>query len=140
MLTKILQTVLPIGGKIAGKFFKHKTAEGKTIAEWETEAIKASKGSWKDEFLTLVFASPIVLQVIGSIVYAFTGDIKLLTAADNIYNSFANVGLDYTQVMLLIIGASFGIHLTRTVKDVKKSQAAVEVTKAKLSENANWEK
>ena len=161
----IVKALAPLGGKFIGKWFKSKDFETKTVADWEHEAIKASKGSWKDEFLTLVFASPIVLQVIGAIVWAFTverkifndvtiaeceamthlgkvnylvdsciisvGNSALLNAADMIYDAFARVGLDYTQVMLLIIGASFGVHVSRTMQNGKRIKAASEIVKAK---------
>ena len=165
ILKVIANPIASISESFIGGFFKSKDLQTKTIADWEHEAIKASKGSWKDEFLTLVFASPIVLQVIGAIVWAFTverqvlkdvtiaecegmthlgkvnylvdscmisvGNSALLDAADMIYDAFARVGLDYTQVMLLIIGASFGVHVTRTVSKNKLTKAAAEITKAK---------
>ena len=116
-----------LGGKFIGKFFKSKDLKTRTIADWEHEAIQASKGSWKDEYLTLVFSSPIVLQIIGALVFQFTGDIRLLSSADYIYSAFDKVGLDYTQVMLLIIGASFGVHVTRTVGKTRVARAAAEI-------------
>ena len=130
-LLKLFTKALPFVSSSVGRFFKSKDAKERSIADWETEAIKASKGSWKDEFLTLCFASPIVLQVVGAIVYSFSGRTELLDAADMIYDSFARVGLDYTQVMLLIISASFGVHVTRTVSKNRLTKAAAEITKAK---------
>ena len=167
-LLKLFAKALPFVSSNVGRFFKSKDAKERSIADWETEAIKASKGSWKDEFLTLCFASPIVLQVIGAVVYTFTvkreifdnftksecyqyagsytnatvgyfankcqissGNTALLEAADMIYNAFERVGLDYTQVMLLIISASFGVHVTRTVSKNRMAKAATELTKAK---------
>ena len=171
-LLKLFAKALPFVSSNVGRFFKSKDAKERSIADWETEAIKASKGSWKDEFLTLCFASPIVLQVIGAVVYSVTvkrtiydnftksecfeyaaainnasvnyaewaankcmisvGNTALLDAADMIYNSFSRVGLDYTQVMLLIISASFGVHVTRTVSKNRMAKAATELTKAKV--------
>ena len=131
LLTGAVSPITALGGTFVKKFFASKDLQTKTVADWEHEAIRASKGSWKDEFLTLVFASPIVLQVIGAVVYSFTDDDKLLRAADSIYQSFANVGLDYTQVMLLIISASFGVHVTRTIGKTKLTKAAGEIAKAK---------
>ena len=172
-ILKLFTKALPFVSRGVGKFFKSKDAKERSIADWETEAIKASKGSWKDEFLTLCFASPIVLQVVGAVVYSVTvqrtiydnftqsecfeyaaaisnasvnyaewagnkcmisvGNTALLDAADMIYDSFARVGLDYTQVMLLIISASFGVHVTRTVTKNKIAKAATEITKAKAT-------
>ena len=133
MIGTIVKALAPLGSKFIGKWFKSKDYETKTVADWEHEAIRASKGSWKDEYLTLVFSSPLVLQVVGSIVYAFTGNLRLLEAADMIYSAFDRVGLDYTQIMLLIIGASFGVHVTRTVQKGKLTKAAAEITKAKAN-------
>ena len=167
-LLKLFAKALPFVSSNVGRFFKSKDAKERSIADWETEAIKASKGSWKDEFLTLCFASPIVLQVVGAVVYTFTvkreifdnftqsecyefaesitnssvgyfaykcqvsvGNTALLEAADMIYDAFERVGLDYTQVMLLIISASFGVHVTRTVSKNRMTKAAAEITKAK---------
>ena len=125
-LTKV---VAPLGGSFIKRFFRSKDLKERTTADWEYEAIKASRGSWKDEYLTIVFSSPIVLQVVGAIVYQFTGDVRLLSSADYIYSAFAKVGLDYTQIMLLIIGASFGVHVTRTVQKNKATRAVSEIAR-----------
>ena len=130
-LLKLFTKALPFVSSGVGRFFKSKDRKEMGVLDWEHQALKASKGSWKDEFLTLVFSSPIVLQVVGAVVYSFTGRTELLDAADMIYNAFARVGLDYTQVMLLIIGASFGVHVTRTMGKSKMAQAATEIAKVK---------
>ena len=132
-LLSMLGNLAPIGKTVVNRYFDSKDYTTKTVADWEHEAIKASKGSWKDEFLTLVFSAPIVLQILGNIIFTFTGHTAMLDAADRIYDAFVRVGLDYTQVMMLIIGASFGVHLSRTYKDAKRSKAASEIAKAKTN-------
>ena len=135
-LAQILTAINPVGliksaSGIVGQYFQAKTAKEKTLADWELEAIRASKGSWKDEYLTLILSSPIALQVVGSIVYQFTEDTRLLDSANQIYDAFHRVGLDYTQVMLLIIGASFGVHINRTYQRSKHHKAVSEIIKHK---------
>lgn len=139
-LVQILNAINPVGlvksaTGIFGQYFSAKTAKEKTIADWELEAIRASKGSWKDEYLTLILSSPIALQIIGSVVYQFTDDTKLLDSANQIYDAFHRVGLDYTQIMLLIIGASFGVHMNRTIQKNRHHRAVKEIIKSKNNNN-----
>ena len=53
--------------EVAGGYI-HKKEDAK--AEWELEAVRASAGSWKDEWLTVVFTLPLIVQIVGSVAYA----------------------------------------------------------------------
>ena len=132
-LLKLFTKALPFVSSGVGRFFKSKDAKERSIAEWETEAMKATKGSLKDEWWTLILSMPFVFfiiaafQLVKEIGWAGAGDwlvVKIiqLMSYDSIYGITLNA----------IILASFGI---RARNNMKRATAAAEITKAKGSNN-----
>ena len=67
--------------------------------EWDVEAIKGSKGSWKDEWLTILFSIPLCLAFIPGM-------------EDVVMNGFDQLNRmpDWYQYSLgVIVAASFGV-------------------------------
>jgi hypothetical protein len=67
--------------------------------DWDVEAIKGSKGSWKDEYLTLLFSIPLLLCFFPSTVPFVERGFEALALTPDWYK--------YT--LGLIVSASFGI-------------------------------
>ena len=68
-------------------------------ADWDLEAIKGSQGSWKDEYLTIVFSLPLILCFIPFTVTYVERGFQALEQTPDWY--FYSLGL--------IVSASFGI-------------------------------
>ena len=81
--------------------------------EWELEAIRASSESWKDEWLTIVFTLPLIVQIIGSLFYSFGFGKQMLEGGRIAIDNIENLGIPYGTVMLIIVSASFGIRAFR---------------------------
>ena len=67
--------------------------------EWDVEAIKGSKGSWKDEWLTILFSIPLCLAFIPGM-------------EDVVKNGFARLNELpdwYTYLLFLTVSAALGI-------------------------------
>ena len=131
---KLFTKALPFVSSGVGKFFKSKDAKERSIAEWETEAMKATKGSLKDEWWTLILSMPFVFfiiaafQLVKEIGWSGAGDwlvVKIiqLMSYDSIYGITLNA----------IILASFGI---RARNNMKRATAAAELGKAKAQPTA----
>ena len=80
---------------------------------WELEAIRASSQSWKDEWLTIVFTLPLIVQIIGSLFYSFGFGQQMLEGGRIAIDNIENLGIPYGTVMLIIVSASFGIRAFR---------------------------
>lgn len=90
--------------KIIGGWLEHKQSMQKAKQEgelqWAATMAAASAGSWKDEYLTLVFTLPIVMAMFG-IDQPLSTLLAILETAPGWY----------TTVILTIVGASFGVNL-----------------------------
>ena len=78
--------------EVAGGYI-HKKEDAK--AEWELEAVRASAGSWKDEWLTVVFTLPLVVQIVGSVAYALGYGTRLLEGGRMAIDNLENLGIPY---------------------------------------------
>ena len=86
-----------------------------TLTDQEWEAIAASKqdSTWKDEYVTIVITSPIVLIIVGSINYAITGDLDLLNGAVLALQKLDDIGLDMGELMEVVVYAAVGLKIWR---------------------------
>ena len=86
-----------------------KTAAQST-ADWERIMAEASKNSWKDEWLTIVFSIPLILVFIPSMVPHIQAGFDVLTTLPEWYHN----------VLFLIVSASFGVKGVGSVVDKLK--------------------
>lgn len=86
-----------------------------TLTDQEWEAVAASKqdSSWKDEYVTIVITSPIVLIIAGSVNYALTGNINLLNGAVLALDKLKEIGLDMGDLMEVVVYAAVGLKVWR---------------------------
>jgi hypothetical protein len=87
-----------------------KTAAQST-ADWEKIMAEASKNSWKDEWLTLVFSIPLVLCFIPAFVPHIQRGFDALQTLPEWYHT----------VLMIVVSASFGVKGVGSVMDkIKK--------------------
>ena len=138
----ILKTVLAgagalFGSKAAKQFLANRGKAQSGVFDQEKELAKQMRGSWKDEFLTLVFTAPIWTNWIGLWWNCFTGyhpngiGQGIIDASVAMFDVINNMSDDYRMIMLLIVSASFGVHVTRVQQKKKLAEAITEVAKAK---------
>ena len=84
-----------------------KTAAQST-ADWERIMAEASKNSWKDEWLTIVFSIPLILVFIPSMV----GHIQAG------FNALATLPTWYHEILMVIVLASFGVKAGKGVMEM----------------------
>lgn len=86
-----------------------------TLTEQEWEAIVASSmaDSWKDEYVTIVITSPIVLIILGCIYFAFTESRALLDAATLAIDTLNEIGVPMAALMQAVVYAAIGLKVWR---------------------------
>ena len=99
-------------GNIAKGYFEHKMAKveaGRQVELAEiTAQVETQQGSWKDELITVVFITPLVLGMFG-----WTVPIEKLFAI------MALAPVWYQTVISIIVTGSFGMSLHRAYKSDK---------------------
>lgn len=81
--------------------------------EWEALGKAAEDSTWKDEYITIIFTSPIVLVLCGALWATFTGDRILLTGALEGIKELKSLGLDYGQITLAVVYAAIGLKILK---------------------------
>lgn len=84
-----------------------------TDAEWEALAVKGTESSWKDEYVTLVITSPLIGIFVGSLWFAVTGDETLLAGVNMGIANLTALGVDYGEVMAVVVYAAVGLKFWR---------------------------
>lgn len=83
-------------------------------SEWEALGKAAEGGTWKDEYVTIIFTLPIVMLLLGSVYTAFTGDTRLLEGVKDGIAALEALGLDYGEITYIIVLAAVGIKAIKT--------------------------
>ena len=84
-----------------------------TDSEWETVGQSLQSETWKDEYVTLIITSPLVLILTGSIVASFTEDTRLLEGVAAGLQSLAALGVDMGFLMNAVVFAAVGLKVWR---------------------------
>ena len=87
-----------------------------TKAEWENYAVQQNSESWKDEYLTVVITSPLLLIIVGCVYQAFTGDGTLLEGAANALAELEKLKIDMGELMYTVVLAGVGLRVWKGVK------------------------
>ena len=82
-------------------------------AEWEAIMARNSNDSWKDEFALICITAPFILMFVGAVYGTVSGDMRLLEGVHLALDKMEQLNLDYGQLMLIVIGASFGFKLIK---------------------------
>ena len=84
-----------------------KTAAQST-ADWERIMAEASKNSWKDEWLTIVFSIPLILVFIP----------EMVPHIQSGFNALATLPTWYHEILMVIVLASFGVKAGKGLMDM----------------------
>jgi hypothetical protein len=82
---------------------------------WEETMAAASKGSWKDEFWTLVFSIPLLCVFYGAM---FEPDI--INKVDQAFTALENLPEWYQYLLFMAVSASFGIRGADKLMQLRK--------------------
>lgn len=86
-----------------------KVAVNMSKAEWEIISKNAEPTTWKDEYITLLITSPILVLFIGNITAAFGFGTALVEANTASLLALKEVGIDMGELMLVTVLAAIGI-------------------------------
>jgi len=94
---------------------KHQGAQDVTLtdAEWESLSLSTQSNSWKDEYVTLIITSPILMILVGSVWYVYTGDNGLLDGVTLGLDKIKDLGVDMGFLMKTVVLAAVGIKVWR---------------------------
>jgi hypothetical protein len=101
---------------IAGGYLKNKPEEKqakhkakmsmiKNDADWESKMVDASANSWKDEFWTLVLATPVFMVGYAIVV----NDVSVIDRVHQGFDALAELPEWYQYLLFIAISSSFGI-------------------------------
>ena len=82
-------------------------------AQWDLVSKKNETDTWKDEYITILITSPLVCILLGNIVAAFFGDVRLLEANANSLMQLKEVGIDMGELMLYTVLAALGLKVLK---------------------------
>ncbi len=123
----ILTTIIgPIAGLAKGylsnkaeeKQAKHqaKMSVIQNDADWETKMAEASKDSWKDEFWTIVLATPIFMTG-----YAIAADdVEIIVRVAAAFLALEKLPEWYQYLLFIAISSSFGIRGASKLMELRK--------------------
>ena len=112
---------------LAKDFIKGKADEKKAIqerkisaiqndADWETKMADATKDSWKDEFLSIVLALPIV-----AIAYSVAiDDVSIIDRVKQGFEVLNTLPEWYQYLLFIAVSASFGLKSADKIMGMKK--------------------
>ena len=108
------QLVESAKAKLASAKLTSQTDITLTDAEAEVMLAKQMDSSWKDEYSLLLITSPLLLIVIGAVVYVFLQDSKLMDAGLLAITKMQEAGVDMATLMNAVIFASIGLKFWRS--------------------------
>ena len=97
---KAQATAAEVDGKVAVSLSK---------AEWEIISKNAEPTTWKDEYITLLITSPLLVIFVGNIVAGFGFGTALIDANTASLLAIKEVGIDMGELMLVTVLAAIGI-------------------------------
>lgn len=87
-----------------------------TDAECELVLARGLNESWKDEYLTIIITSPLLLIFVGSIYAAMTGDTRLMDGTNRALENIVRIGIDMGELMTIVVLAGVGLKFWRLNK------------------------
>ena len=84
-----------------------------TDAEWEIVAAQGQDGSWKDEWVTIIFTLPIPGVFIGALHQAYVEDSRTLDGIISGVNALNTIGVPMGELMTGVVFAAVGLKLWR---------------------------
>ena len=81
--------------------------------EWDAIVARGMDKSLKDEYVTFIITSPLLMILVGSVFFAFTGNDSLLQGVSLALDKIKDMGIDMGMMMWMVVGASLGIRVFR---------------------------
>ena len=78
-------------------------------SEWEAVSKHNEAGSWKDEYVTVIITSPLVLLFIASLASGYTGDMRYLDAVNLGISNLKNLDIDLGELLKIVVLAAVSI-------------------------------
>lgn len=85
-----------------------------TDAEWESIAAEKTDSTWKDEYVTIVMTSPIVLFLLGGILSVALDTTAPMEAVNVGLDAISRMGVDMGSLILPVVYAAVGLKLWRS--------------------------
>jgi len=110
------QSLISPIANLAGGYLKNKAEQSKAKheakmniiqndADWESKMVDASANSWKDEFWTLVLATPVFM--VGYAIVA--NDLTVIDRVHAAFSALSELPEWYQYLLFICISSSFGI-------------------------------
>ena len=123
MLNMLLGPALELGKD----FLKGKAEEKKAIqerklnaiqndADWESKMADATKGSWKDEWFSLILSAPLI-AVAWSVA---TGNDEIIVRMNEAFSALNALPEWYQYLLFIAVSASFGLKSADKIMNLKK--------------------
>lgn len=109
---------LRVNREIATAKVKQATIEGQTqlemtAAQWEALAVQQTTSSWKDEYVTIVVTSPLLMFLVGGVYSALTGDTRILLGVTAGIEAIESTGVELGFLMSTVVLAAIGLKFWR---------------------------
>lgn len=125
----MLQMLIGPAMDLAKDFVKGKAEEKKAIqqrkiqaiqndADWENKMADATANSWKDEFWTIVLASPVIAVMYG----VATDDQSVMDRVNQAFVALDTLPEWFTYCLFISISASYGLKSADKLMNLKKGK------------------
>lgn len=125
----MLQMLIGPAMDLAKDFVKGKAEEKKAIqerkitaikndADWENKMADATANSWKDEFWTIVLASPVIAVMYGVAV----DDQSVMDRVNQAFVALDTLPEWFTYCLFISISASYGLKSADKLMNIKKGK------------------
>lgn len=85
-----------------------------TDAEWESILANKTDSTWKDEYVTIVITSPIVLFLLGGIISVTLNITAPMDAITTGITAIKDLGVDMGELMIPVVWAAVGLKAIKT--------------------------
>jgi hypothetical protein len=123
VLNLLLGPALELGKDlIKGKADEKKAIQERKIAaiqndaNWEAKMADATANSWKDEFWTIVLASPVIAVMYGAVI----GDQSIMDRVNQAFAALDTLPEWFTYCLFISISASYGLKSADKLMNLKK--------------------
>ena len=139
--------VLAFGKQILGTKAGRETG----VVDVEKELARQMNGSWKDEYLLIIFSSPMLFQMLSIVIemmtgwwknisYIWTGTLPEQTvaasmrlAASDMFDVINGLSGPYQAILMTMVVTSFGTHVTRKVMAGKRNKVVDAIKEIRKS-------
>lgn len=82
-----------------------------SVEQWQAMSLKGNETSWKDELVTVVFMSPIVTIMFGSVYGTITGDMSIVNGMKDAIDILNGIDGNFGGMMTAVVYAAIGLNV-----------------------------